>query len=393
MNTQTREVGQLEILATQGLITCALEVDQLEIRREVDHIECRQAYLASSEKDSAEADQLDKFGRWLPANYKPDVKQKRVRDRIKNSLARFLYAYRGREMQLHRDRLEESFGSHGNRMYFWLKSRLLVNVRGHSAEAGRATTYIVNQDGFDNLWKLVHREAFNFAEQRAKQLAPELQPYFDGSKVLPLHSTVEGGRLYGPHLKMERDVKAILLAGCWDYDIQVAMPTLVLQSVPGWQQKYPFWHRYLGNRKHYRQQLAQEYGCTSEQAKEVFQFLFSGATFNGSRHGVGKVLNHQQLKKAMSDPWLWGLYKQAQDMWCSLGLRSSRGPERFRYYEAIEQSVMQILYSRLNQKGIRFWPFHDGFTVISGERPDVHELRAAVREKTGFMIMLEEKQL
>lgn len=340
-----------------------------------------------------EVDQLEIPARkWRPVRYSPDLKQRRVRDRIETNLDRFLFAYRGKEMQLHRDSLEETFGSHGNKMFGWLRARLLTNVRGHSVEASRSTTYTVNQDGFDDLWRLIHKEAFNYAEQRAKQLAPVLQPYFDGSVPLPLHNTTEGGRLYGPHLQMERDVKAILMQGCWDYDIQAAMPTLVLQSIPDWEQKFRLWRKYLGDRQYFRAKLMSDQRCSAEQAKQVFQFLFSGATFNGSRHGVGSVFTPQQTKAAMNDPWLWGLYQEARAAWSEVGCASSRGPDRFKHYEQLEQQVMRAVYGHLESKSVRYWPFHDGFTLLD-DKTSTAELRQTVLDETGYSVIFDEKQL
>lgn len=331
--------------------------------------------------------------RLVLSTYRPALSQARVRRRIKEALNEFLPYYRGRERQIHQEYLERFFGKHQNDMYGWMRANLLREVRAFSVPAKRATTYVVYKDGFDKLWKLMYGTAFNYAPERANQIRPVMEPYITGVKELPLFQKHEGGRIYGPHQYLERDVRSILLPACYDYDIQAAMPTLVLQSTGSdWGDNYKLWRMYLGNRKQYREDLAKEYDLTIAQAKEVFQLLFSGAMFNGSRYGIGGILGPNKVKKALKDPWLLGLKNEAHTCWCRVGIPSKRGPERFAYYEQLEQQIMLVVYQHLHDKGDRYWPFHDGFTMITG-KADVVELRKLVKEQTGYSVIFEEKQL
>jgi hypothetical protein len=120
--------------------------------------------------------------------------------------------------------------------------------------------------------------------------------------------------------------------------------------------------------------------------------LFSGAQFNGSRYGIGAVLEFNRLQKAMKDPRLNALKDEAQNCWRILNLPSKRGPERFAYYEQLEQKVMLVVYKRMHEARERFWPFHDGFTMITG-KADVLELSTLVKAETGYSVIFEEKQL
>ena len=151
----------------------------------------------------------DKKNRLVVSTYSPDLRQKRVQNRIIEALEHFLPYYQsGRELQLSTKVLEQYFGSHAKPMYTWMRANLLLEVRSHSSWSARATTYQVKQSGFKKLWNLVHDRSFDYATERARQVEPVFRPYIDG-EPLPLHQTVEGGRLYGPHQHLEKSVSCI----------------------------------------------------------------------------------------------------------------------------------------------------------------------------------------
>jgi hypothetical protein len=331
------------------------------------------------------------------STYQPDLRQKRVQKRILDALEHFLpYYLSGRELQLSTKVLEGYFGSHGNEMFNWMRRNLLTEVRSYSTWDGRAITYKVNQRGFDKLWVLVHHRTFDFATERARQVEPVFRPYIEGDP-LPLHQTVEGGRLYGAHQTLEKCVRAVLLKGRSDYDIQAAMPTLVLQSVSDdWLKDFPNWAKYLGSRAAFRELLAERYGITVNQAKELFQGLFDLRTFNGSRSGIGEIIGAEKCKKAMSDEFLVRLRDEATLAWAAADLeKRTDGRKRFAYYEQLEQQVMKAIYDIATANGVRYWPFHDGFTLLEkGKRiSDLERFARVVREMTGYMILLDEKLL
>lgn len=197
-------------------------------------------------------------------------------------------------------------------MFRWLKAHLLCETRSYHASARRATSYVVNRPGYDSLFAKIHGRALNYDVERARQLEPEFRPYLDGTRPIPLTQKIDGGRLYGEHQwKLERDVRRILLKGRWDYDIAVAMPCLMIQATGGLE-KYPAWSKYIGNRNYYRQKLASDYKVSVADAKEVFQLLFSLATFNGWSEGVGKVLGPLKTKRALKDAFLQKLHRAAE---------------------------------------------------------------------------------
>jgi hypothetical protein len=339
----------------------------------------------------------DKKDRLVVSRYSPDLRQKRVQTRIIEALEHFLPHYlSGRELQLSTKVLEQYFGSHAKPMYTWMRANLLIDVRGHSSWASRATTYTVKQSGFKKLWNLVHDRSFDYARERARQVEPDFRPYIDG-EPLPLHQTVEGGRLYGPHQHLEKSVRAVLLRGCYDYDVQAAMPTLVLQSVSkDWRQDFPLWAKYLGSRVQFRELMAERYNISIAQAKELFQGLFDLRTFNGSRSGISVIIGVEKCKKAMEDEFLAGLRSEAIRAWKTVDLaKRGDGGARFAYYEQLEQAVMTAIYRAAEANGVRFWPFHDGLTLLEpGKRiKDLDRMSQFVQEETGYLIQLDERLL
>jgi hypothetical protein len=192
-------------------------------------------------------------------------------------------------------------------------------------------------------------------------------------------------------------VRAVLLANRYDYDIQAAMPTLVLQSVSkDWRQDFPKWAMYLGSRIHFREKVAAEYGISVSQAKGLFQGLFDLRTFNGLRSGISELIGIEKCKRAMADEFLSGLRKEAVRAWKAVGLeKRTDGAERFAYYEQIEQTVMHAIFDAANAHGVRFWPFHDGFTLLEvGKRiRDLDAMSRFVKDQTGYSSLLEQTRL
>lgn len=209
-----------------------------------------------------------------------------------------------------------------------------------------------------------------------------------------------GSRGHGAHQTLEKPVRTILLKGNFDYDIQVAMPTLVLQSVAktaglSWRAAFPTWANYLGSRAIFRENLAQRLNITVQQAKEVFQGMFDLRKFDGGRGGISSVIGVEKCKKAMNDATLVKLRAEAVAAWKLVDLHGkSDGAGRFAYYEQIEQQVMNQIYDIATEHNIRYWPFHDGFTLLDGRRIiDRAAFCGLIQDRTGMMILLDETRL
>lgn len=331
--------------------------------------------------------------------YKPALNRKDVRLKVELALEQFLQFYRSQEERtLSVPQLEEWFGKHQNALYKWLRANLLTEVRSYSVIKARAITYQVSQRGFDKTWALLHGQSFEYKTERARQVEPLFRPFLasDDPAGLALPK-IEGGRLYwGAAQTVEKEVRAIILKGNYDYDIQAAMPTLVLQSIAAregldWREAFPAWARYLGNRAAYRESLAQRLNITAKQAKAIFQGLFDLRKFNLGQRGIVEIIGREKTKKAKEDPILKALADEAFDAWSRLGLQND-GNARFQYYEREEQKVMSVIYEAARTGGIRFLPFHDGLTLLDGRRiADLDGLRALIFEKTGYDVLIEEK--
>ena len=338
------------------------------------------------------------------SKYQPALNRKDVRKKIELALEHFLQFYRSqKEMTWAVPQLEKWFGKHQNDMYGWMRANLLREVRSYSVAQGRATTYAINQEKFAKVWARLHGETFDYATERARQVEPLFRPYLEADAPLELAvPKIDGGRLYWDGQNTEKVVRAVIFKGCYDYDIQAAMPTLVLQSIAAskglnWREAFPMWARYLGNRAVFRESLAGRLNITIPQAKEVFQGMFDGRRFDLSRAGISAIIGIEKTRKALEDPVLRPLADEASNAWSLVGLagrEKGAGAARFRFYEQIEQQVMQSIYEIVTEAGIRCLPFHDGLTLLDGRRiTDLDAFQALIREKTGFAVLLEEKQL
>jgi hypothetical protein len=284
-------------------------------------------------------------------------------------------------------------GNWRSRTYPWLKDTLLITVRGHSI--GQATRYIVNQRAFINMWKLAHDQEFIYGRERARQWMPEVGKYISGEEEMPLDQKRPGGRLYAICQQIDRHTRSWLLPGRYDYDMRSAVVTLVVQYGINERHDFPKWSMYLGNIDAYRKNLSEKYGISLANAKLVFQLLFYQATFNGSKAGIGEVVGPSKCKAMMEDELLIGLFEEAGRAWENLGVVERRGRSRFDFYEQIEQQVMSEIYAVLDQNGIRYWPFHDGFTLLQEgqQMGDMQKLTDFLRQKTGYVVMFSEKVL
>lgn len=347
------------------------------------------------------------------STYQPAFQRKDVRTKIGLALEGLLPYYRSQqEMTWAVPQLEKWFGKHQNDMYGWLRSNLLVNVRSYSVDARRATTYKVNQEGFGKVWFKLHGRTFDYETERARQQESLLRPYLDAPEPFALMYTKDGDtrqygqdaatdrRLYFDAQNIEKVVRRVILKGCYDYDIQSAMPTLVLQSVAAqeglnWREQFPTWARLLGNRKAFRESLADRLGISYQQAKEVCQGMFDLRRFNGGHEGISSIIGRAKTKAAKDDPTLKALRAEASDAWALVGLDGSDdGAARFRYYEAQERKVMNVIFEVIHNAGGRVLPFHDGFTVLDGLsiETDLAQLEDEIQTRTGYRIKIDGEQ-
>jgi hypothetical protein len=129
--------------------------------------------------------------------------------------------------------------------------------------------------------------------------------------------------------------------------------------------------------------VADKYSISTGQAKELFQGLFDLRTFNGSRSGISMILGVEKCKKAMEDEFLAGLRSEAIRARKTVDLaKRADDSARFAYYEQLEQTVMSGIYRAATESGVRFWPFHDGLTLLEpGKRiTDLNRMTRYVRD-------------
>jgi hypothetical protein len=286
------------------------------------------------------------------------------------------------------------FGNWRTKAYPWFKDMLLIEVKrprfGHTV-----TKYAVNHLAFNHLWKLVHGNEFIYGRERARQWMPVVGKYISGTEDMPLDQKKPGGRLYAICQQIDRDARVWLLPDRADYDMRSAVSTLIIQTGPNRFADFPRWSRYLSNINEYRRRISVEYSISLPLAKKVFQLLFMQAHFNGGQGGIGALVGSKKCKAMMKDEILVGLYEEAGRAWENLGQFEKEGSSRFNYYEQLEQQVMAEVYELLDKKDVSFWPFHDGFTLLTpGQRlGDMDKLVDHIKAKTGYIVEFSEKFL
>lgn len=211
-----------------------------------------------------------------------------------------------------------------------------------------------------------------------------------------------GDRVYSWWVTMNKarrlELFARELGGGFDYDIEAAKPTLILQAFDKHMAEQhtsvaydlSTWRAYVADRSAVRQRLMDDLGLSKEQAKQVCQDVLNSAVAAvHPKNGIFQRLGEAKTRVLLEHPIYQGLASDFSYYWQHVkelnDLKLSAGEFTSAWYNKLEWEVMNVVEAELNQPG---WFVHDGF--MTARAVDSSAICAAVKARTGYDIKLSE---
>jgi hypothetical protein len=257
-------------------------------------------------------------------------------------------------------------------------------------------------------------------------LSPEQEHQLDTGEI---EYTDKSQRLWSHFQFIEKTTRNPLLKSKgynWDYDIEVAAPTLLYQlSQRQYQQQWlldnqtrklrrppnltlTYIEQYINDRSGLRTQIANDCLVSESDVKTTITALFQGGcltTYRDSKLFQDLGSDHRKVRALSEDQFLRGLRRDIKKMWIPLrgqmpvryqtdknGISkrvAMRGRDKSGVYLGIERQVADVIRGYLKKTHNRHLWIHDGWCCSKRIYSD--ELVSEVRRKTGYLIRLSEK--
>jgi hypothetical protein len=298
------------------------------------------------------------------------------------------------------------FGNQKNNLAAYLRANLLIQS-GKYVVGFQSYRYSIKRAGFEKLSK-----AIGLAVKPDVEIARDVYGDIARGKVdIEYLEPSPGKRRYHAVQNLPRVLRASVFAGWYDYDIESAAPTLILQYARqglraiGSQQPspYPALDLLVTDKARVRNHVGSLTGLPAQDVKRVINGIFFGAKLQPSpQTAVFQALGEDRklLERLKSDRMVLGLVEQAKAMWKGLitfdaGKRSGNtnqlSKQRMSVYQSLEREVIEVMEAEMKAAGIRYVLMHDGFMA---NRPvNRKRLLAAVRSQTGFRVALSKERL
>lgn len=322
--------------------------------------------------------------------------------------------------------IDKYFGVSSNPLSKWLRGKLLIvtddyfrfNIPG---EKGICKKYLLNKDGLKSLremMKITNIQIYPIVLQVAK--SDHLEELSTGK----FKYNDQSNRYWHPLQRYRKHHRTDILnqhGYQYHYDISTCAPTLIhqySQMIPEiidhkgrWQQGpmdlYLFaLRRYLTEKDQVRSELADQLELPIEAVKEIINALFAGAVISVNRDADiyqildGDIARIQWLKQNL---YIQELVSDIKTCWeyikPVMPLRTKKDKngvvrrlpinarQKWHLYFELERSVISQVRSYLDEKSVRYFLLHDGWSCDS--EIDVNELNDYVRSRTGFDLKFE----
>ena len=323
--------------------------------------------------------------------------------------------------------IDKYLGNQRNDLSKYLRENLLICVddfyRYNSSE-NHCKKYLLNKIGLRDL-----REALKITNIQTYPSVVEVvkQDHFSELSTGKFEYTDKSNRLWHPLQRYRKQYKQQILADHGyqhQYDIECCAPTLIhqhSQRIPEvivngrWQQgPMDIWlfalRKYLDDKQSVRQQIAQDLDLPIEAVKEVINALFAGAVISRNKESdIFHILNGDlaRIQWLKEDPFVQELVSDIKTCWeyirPSIPLRTkktSKGTERrlpvnskqkWLVYFELERQVLSSVRDYLDQRSVRYFLEHDGWTC--SEEIDRDELREYIKQRTGFALRFDYKKI
>ena len=302
--------------------------------------------------------------------------------------------------------IDKYFGMCNNPLSKYLRNTLLIvtdDFYRYNSNENKCKEYILNKEGVRSLrenLKLNNIQYYPSVLQVAK--TDHLAELVTGDFTYKDQSH----RLWHPLQRYRRQYRTQILADSGythDYDIECCAPTLIYQYAQqlGMDEYLFALRRYLTDRTAVRCQLAHELELEPAAVKEIINALFCGATISANKDhsDIYKILNGDlaRIEYLRQNEFLKELIADIKTCWDYITPHMSRRRnaetnrlikiscrQKWNVYFELERQIIDQVRVYLNDKSIRHFLIHDGWTC---EREiDKDDLRDYLRDKTGYEI-------
>jgi hypothetical protein len=342
------------------------------------------------------------------SKYRPDFNDPRVKRRVRRVLewARPILI-RTRPSPVASAELTKEFGNQKGNLAAYLRANLLKQS-GRYKVGKLFLDYSIKREGYDRLCAAIAAPIESDVEIARDLYGPIARGEIDVKYTEP----TPGRRRYHRVQNLRKEVRADVFAGWYDYDIESAAPTLVLQyaknspTIPGMEtgtEPYPTLERLVKDKATLRSEIAAATGLAASEVKRVVNGLFFGAKLQASpKTQIFSIVggDKEALGRLKDSDAIGALTQEAKQMWDQVlevdagrraGSASKKAQRRMAVYLSLEREAIEAMEVSLRASGVKYVLMHDGF--MADRRVDVDLLVGAVRAKMGFRVSLSEAVL
>jgi hypothetical protein len=314
--------------------------------------------------------------------------------------------------------IDEYFGMSTNPLSKYLRNTLLIctdEFYRYNSKDNKCKEYRLNTEGVRSL-----REALKIDNTQTYPSVIQVAHQDHKQELLSGNFTYndKSNRLWHPLQRYRKEYRTQILCESGylhHYDIECCAPRLIHQAsqqVPefvldgrwlqGPMDLYLFaLRKYLNDRNSVRNNVANQINLPVDAVKEIINALFCGAPISKNKDSDiyhildGDIARIEWLKQ---DPYIQELVSNIKTCWEYLRpvmskrtKKTSKGTQRllpitckqkWNLYFELERSAMNSIRTYLDEKSIRYFLIHDGWTC--DREIDREELREYVRNRTGF---------
>ena len=305
--------------------------------------------------------------------------------------------------------IDKYFGSSKHPLSKYLRKTLLICTdefyRYNSGDKNKCKEYRLNTEGVRSL-----RENLKSSNI---QIYPSVAEVAKEDHLAELTSgnftyNDQSNRFWHPLQRYRKQYRTQILCDSGythDYDIECCAPTLIHQYAQRCEMDLYLFalRRYLKDRKAFREQIAEKIELDPLAVKEIINALFAGAVISKNPDSdIYHVLNGDlaRIEYLKQDPFISELRSDIKICWEYIGPYMSRrrntkthrllpitAKQKWNVYFELERVIINSVRTYLDERGIRYFLIHDGWTC--DREIDRDDLRDHVRTNTGYEIKFE----
>lgn len=378
------------------------------------------------------------------SKYTPNFHDPRVVNRIRHAYGFAVGAISSKPQNWSSRYIDKYFGQQQNKLSKWLRKRLLIITNSHySMDSGLTKEYVLNLKGVDyirNILRGVVIDDIHISQLYDNTLQQHNNELFDNEIIYKFVEKEYGNELankqftysdksnryWHPLQNIKSNHRRRIFAEydlCYQYDIVASAPNLIHQHsqqityicdnegkyVQGPMDLYLFaLRRYLNDRHHVRNELANNLQVDIKTAKVIINALFCGARIgHGSEFAISRLLNNDlsRIEYLKQDQYINELKDNIKTCWdyikptmTRIGITDKNNKHRLlpisskqkwiRYFD-LERKVINQVIKYLDLTNNKYFLEHDGWSCT--DLVNTNELSDFVFANTNFRLEFEQK--